>query len=314
MVNNDSPDHGQKLQDEFNDFIQLIQNKENLGFAEGNNIGIRAALADKRADAVLILNNDTTVEPNFLSEMALVLHSPSFTKEGAGGWSGGPDMVAPRLLDYNNHDKIDNLGIQLMSSGLPFNRGNENEKLFCPSGGCALYTKKLLETISFSPLSSQRRGWGEERKGAGTFYFDPLFFSYCEDLDLGFRARLAGFEAAYATKAIVYHKGSAATSKMSDFAVYHTYRNLLLTQFKNFPALLLLWQSPWLGAGWFFIVARYFFKGRPGVILRALWDGSRGLRFVLSRRREVQKNRKATQKQILSWFSGGLFPKSFVKL
>lgn len=316
VVNNDSPEDGQKLQDEFGDFINLIQNKENLGFSEGNNVGIRAALADERVDAVLILNNDTVVEPNFLSEMA---------KIDAG-------MVAPRLLNYNNRDKIDNLGVQLMSSGLPFNRTDENHKLFCPSGGCALYTRELLEAIDITirhpelvsgsvlesykqmpkPSTSAGRQVRHDDIATDAYYFDPLFFAYCEDIDLGFRARLLGFTAAYATKAIVYHKGSAATSKMSDFAVYHTYRNLLWTQFKNFPALLLLWQSPWLGAGWFFIIALYLFKGRPGVILRAFSDGVPGLRFILSRRQQVQRNRKVTQKQIISWFSSGLFPKKFL--
>ena len=144
-------------------------------------------------------------------------------------------------------------------------------------------------------------------------YFDPIYFSYCEDLDLGWRARNLGFEAKYAKDAIVYHKGSAIHGKLSDFAVYHTYRNLLWTQFKNFPAPLLLWQSPWLGVGWFFIISLYFFKGRPSIIFRALWDGARGLRFALNRRGQIQRNRKATQKQILSWFASGLFPKSFVK-
>ena len=87
-------------------------------------------------------------------------------------------------------------------------------------------------------------------------YFDPMYFSYAEDLDLGWRARLNGFNAGYATNAIAYHKGSASTKKLSDFAVYHTYRNLLWTQFKNFPFLLFLWQLPWLFAGW---TALFFF-------------------------------------------------------
>jgi len=288
LVNNDSAEHGEKLQVEFGDFIILVQNKKNLGFAEGNNVGLRSALADKNVDAVFLLNNDTEVEPDILTELS---RTPA-------------DMVAPRMIRFDYRDKIDNLGIVLMSSGLPFNRTNENQKLFCPSGGAALYSRKLLEAVATPSFT---------KEGAGGWWFDPLFFAYCEDLDLGWRARLAGFEAAYTTKAIVYHKGSAATSKMSDFAVYHTYRNLLWTQFKNLPAPLLLWQSPWLGLGWFFIFFLYLFKGRSGVILRALWDGMMGLHFVLNHRQQVQRNRKATQKQILSWFTNGLFPRNLLK-
>lgn len=292
VVNNDSAAHGQSIQDEFGDFITLIQNKENLGFAEGGDVGIRHALADKKTDAVLLLNNDTAVEPNFLQEMASCLTNHA-------------DMVAPRIMDCGDHNKIDNLGIVLMSSGLPFNRLDERQPLFCPSGGCALYSRKMLEAVKTCSPSFTK-------EGAGGWFFDPLFYAYVEDLDLGFRARILGFKANYAPKAIIYHKGSAATSKLSDFALYHTYRNLLWAQFKNFPALLLLWQSPWLGAGWFFIFALYFFKGRPKVIIKAFWDGMMGLRFFLNRRGQVQQNRKATQKEILSWFAPGLFPRSYL--
>lgn len=282
LVNNDSNEQGRSLQDEFPG-VELIQNQENLGFAEGNNVGIRRALTDKSVEAVLILNNDTTVEPNFLSELV-----PPLTKGGLGGVA---DMVAPRMLQFADRNKIDNLGLQLMSSGLPFNRRNENEKLFCPSGGAALYSRKLLETVGL---------------------FDPLFFAYAEDLDLGWRARNAGFECGYAANAIVYHKGSAATSKMSDLAVYNTYRNLMWTQFKNLPLSLLLWQSPWLAAGWLFLFALYTAKGRPGIIFKAFFDGLLGLRFMVKRRRTAQKLRTASNKTILSALASGLFPKNLL--
>ena len=246
VVNNDASDHAQTFQDEFGDFIEIIQNENNLGFAEGNNVGIRQALKDQKTNAILLLNNDTVVEPDFLS---------AIVKSDAG-------MVAPRMMRYDERNKIDNLGIVLMSSGLAFNRSDENQKLFCPCGACALYSRKLLETIVIA-----RRGTSRSND---SYYFDPSYFAYCGDLDLGWRARNAGFKPAYAKDAIVFHKGSASTNKLSDFAVYHTYRNLLWTQFKNFPAPLLLWQSPWLGVGWFFIISLYFFKGRPSIIFPPL--------------------------------------------
>ena len=275
VVNNDSKEDAQSLKDGFFD-IQIIQNEKNLGFAEGNNVGTRAALADKKTDAILILNNDTTVEPNFLNELVKV----------------DADMIAPRMLDYNDHDKIDNLGIVLMTSGLPFNRLNENQKLFCPSAGCALYSKKLLETVGM---------------------FDPTYFCYTEDLDLGWRARNSGFGAGYATKAIVYHKGSASTSKLSDFAVYHTYRNLLWTQFKNLPAILLLWQSPWLLAGRVFIFFFYILKGRARVILKSYVHGESGALLMFKKRTKNLKKKTVSNKKVLSWFEAGLFPKNLIK-
>ncbi|MEK7125700.1 MAG: glycosyltransferase family 2 protein [Patescibacteria group bacterium] len=276
LVNNDTINHGQILKNEFGDFIFLVQNPKNLGFSEGNNAGIRAALADSQTDAVFILNNDTIVDSNILHEI---------TKSEA-------DMVAPRMMQYHDRGEVDNLGIQLMSSGLPFNRRDIKDKLFCPTGGAALYTRKLLETVGL---------------------FDPQFYAYTEDLDLGFRARLMGFKADYMPNAIVYHKGSAATAPMSDFAVYHTYRNLIWAQFKNFPALLLLWQSPWLALGWIFILVLYIKKGRGKIILRALWAGLSGLPAMGKERQKIQRQRKASQKEILSWLSPGLFPRSYLK-
>lgn len=286
VVNNDAPDHGTALKDEFPD-ITLIQNDQNLGFAEGNNVGIRHALSNDQTDAVLILNNDTEVAPNFLSEMAR-----------ANG-----DMIAPRMMQYYSHDKVDNLGIMLMKSGLPFNRTNEHQKLFCPSAGCALYTRKLLEAISPSFT----------KEGAGGWYFDPVFFAYAEDVDLGFRARLMGFEPGYAKDAVVYHKGSAATSKLSDLAVYNTYRNLIWTQYKNYPLTLFLRHLFWLVLGWKLIFFGYLAKGRPGVIIRAIFDGVRGLSTMKQKRREIQKKRAVDAHAMCSWFESSMFPRNLLE-
>lgn len=332
IVNNDAPEHARLLKDEFSGFITVIQNEKNLGFAEGNNIGIRRALADKNVDAVLLLNNDTVVEPNFLNEMAKNLNSAHETQtlppppslEGRG--SLGIGMVAPRLMQYNDRDKVDNLGIVLMTSGLAFNRLDENQKLFCPSAGCALYSRKLLEAVALPHviLSEARRkpgGVEGSRESTTRFfanaqndvdYFDPLYFAYAEDLDLGFRARNAGFEPAYAKDAIVYHKGSNATSKLSDLAVFHTYRNLLWTQYRNMPAILLLWQSPWLFMGRVFIFLFYLLKGRPGIIIKALIEGEIGILALLNKKNKRKKKYPPARK-ILSWFETGLFPRNLIK-
>src|SRR3990167_1731820 len=72
VVNNDILEHKTALEHEYGDFIKIIQNSQNLGFCEGNNTGIRYALADPKTDAILLLNNDTVVEPNFLKEMTAI--------------------------------------------------------------------------------------------------------------------------------------------------------------------------------------------------------------------------------------------------
>lgn len=280
VVNNDTQDHGDALKHEFPN-IELIQNESNVGFAEGNNIGIRAALRNNETGAVLILNNDTKVEPSFLSSMA----------------STKGDMVAGRMMQYDDREKIDNLGVVLMKSGLAFNRTDEKQKLFCPSAGCALYTRRLLEIAAY------------ERDGM-RYYFDRMYFMYCEDVDLGFRARLAGFESAYAPDAVVYHKGSASTSKLSDLAVYNTYRNLIWTQYKNYPLPIFLRNIFWIILGWKLIFWGYVFKGRPRLISRAIFDGVHGITTMKQKRAEIQKKATVTsQVTVKQWFENGLFPK-----
>ncbi|MDP3995223.1 MAG: glycosyltransferase family 2 protein [bacterium] len=282
VVNNDAHEHGDNLKREFPD-ITLIQNVSNVGFAEGNNVGIRAALKNDRTDAVLILNNDTEVEPGFLSAMTNVRG----------------DMIAARMMQYNDRNNVDNLGVVIMKSGLAFNRLDEKQKLFCPSAGCALYSRKLLEAVAY------------ERDGT-QYYFDRTYFAYAEDVDLGFRARLLGFEPGYAQGAIVYHKGSASSSKLSEFAVYNTYRNLMWTQYKNYPASLFLQNIFWIILGWKLIFWGYVFKGRPRIIARAIFDGLAGLSVMKRKRAEIQKKRAIDCRTMRSWFESGLFPKNLL--
>ena len=72
LVNNDTINHGQILKNEFGDFIFLVQNPKNLGFSEGNNAGIRAALADSQTDAVFILNNDIKYLMQILHNLIII--------------------------------------------------------------------------------------------------------------------------------------------------------------------------------------------------------------------------------------------------
>ena len=319
LVNNDAPAHAKALKEEFPN-VTLIQNQSNVGFAEGNNIGIRAALKDDQTDAVLILNNDTEVEPDFLSEMAKQLPPPVFRRG-----SGGGDMIAATMMQDNDRDKVDNLGVVMMKNGLPFNRFDENQKLFCPSAGCALYSRKLLEAIRITPVIARERTRDRGNpvnneiatppKAArdDIWYFDRTYFAYAEDVDLGFRARLLGFEPGYAENAVVYHKGSASSSKLSDLAVYNTYRNLIWTQYKNYPLTLFLRHLFWLVLGWQLIFFGYLFKGRPLVVIKAIFDGVAGLSAMKQKRNEIQKKRVADARAIRSWFERGLFPKNLLQ-
>ncbi len=202
--------------------VTIIRLGANLGFAGGNNVGIRYALG-LGCDYILILNNDTVVHESALREMVgTALLAPAI------------GMVAPAVYDYCKPNLIDRLGVVLTKSGLAYDRKNwEDGPLFCPSGCAALYSRSLLSAVQF----------GEE-------FFDEDFFAYSEDVDLGFRAQLRGFRATLAEDAIVYHKGSASSGgRGSLMSIYLGHRNTIWTIIKNYPVRLLLRNILWIVLG-----------------------------------------------------------------
>jgi len=210
--NNGGQKNGEILRAKYGKKHIVLENDKNLGYAGGNNVGIRYALTSLRADYVLILNNDTVVHPSFLEQMVKSA-SPSL-KIG---------MVGATILQHNKQDRIDTIGLKLLMSGLPYKRTNVQDPLFCPSGACALYSAKMLYDIEMN---------GE--------FFDEDFFLYAEDVDLGFRGILRGYESMIADDAIVYHKVSATTKEQSPLSIYYGHRNTPLMILKNFPRSLLL--------------------------------------------------------------------------
>lgn len=112
--NKSSRDDGQKLEQKYSKKHVVILNKKNLGYAGGNNIGIRYALDNLKASYILVINNDTVVEPLFLTSMIKTAES-------------SPDigMVAATIKCFKNRDQIDSLGLKLTKTGLPYKRTRE---------------------------------------------------------------------------------------------------------------------------------------------------------------------------------------------
>lgn len=219
------------------DKIKINIEAENKGFAEGNNINIRQALKDEKIDYILTLNNDTTLDKNFLTN--LFNHAQK----------NNSAMTQAVMMKMDKPDTVDCLGIELMMSGITFNIKSPDKIIFCPSAGAALYSRELLEKTK----EEKQISTGFESRIVYD-YFDSSFFAYAEDFDLGFRARLLGFSASLADDAICLHKGSATTSVMSDFAVYHTYRNLIFCLYKNLPTKL------WWQYGLFLLIGQIIIK------------------------------------------------------
>jgi GT2 family glycosyltransferase len=209
VVDNGSTDgSADLLRERRGERIQPILLPSNQGFAGGNNAGIRAA----RGEYVILLNNDTVVDPGWLS----ALHGAALRHPDAG-------MFTPKILNYYRRDEIDNTGHLIYPDGLARGRhrlekddgrfDEEGETLW-PSGCAGVYRKAMLEEIGL---------------------LDETFFAYGEDVDLGLRARWAGWDCYYVPDAVVYHKYSATTGTYSSRKAFLVERNRLWILFKNFP-------------------------------------------------------------------------------
>ena len=120
--------------------------------------------------------------------------------------------------------------------------------------------------------------------------FDEDYFSYLEDVDLGFRLRLLGYRCLYVPQARVLHVGSASLGRESEFAIYHSLRNMVWTFLKNMPFPFVVLYLPvhfimYVGYSLF-----YAFCCCPCVSLKAFRDAMLGIPAVLRKRRDIQAN------------------------
>ncbi len=205
VVDNGSTDGTQKIIKEKFPELKLIQNKENLGFAEGNNIGARHATGDY----LLFLNNDTVVDENMINELVKVAESDDKIA-----------ILGPKIYFYDRRNVIWFAGGKLKTYGTTHYGFNEkdvgqHDKIRDVDfvTGCALMIRKSMA------------------KKIGLF--DPFFFIYYEDLDLSLRAREAGYRVIYAPKAVMWHKCHVTMDKMSERGRFLGERNILLVAEKH---------------------------------------------------------------------------------
>jgi GT2 family glycosyltransferase len=190
VVDNGSADgSADMVADEFAGFV-LLRETENLGFAEACNRGILAS----HGEWVAMLNNDAVAEPEWAK--ALV--------EAAVEAPAHCGMLQSLLLYQSRSDTVNSTGIEMTRSGggrdrmegRPRTEAQRSDEIFCPTAGAAAYRRSMLEAIHIS---------------GG--YFDRVHFMYFEDMDLGWRARLAGYDARYVPGSIVHHAWHGSTER-----------------------------------------------------------------------------------------------------
>lgn len=209
LVDNNSKDNqAEKLEKQF-PYVKLIKNTENTGFCIANNQGMELALKDK-ADYVLLLNNDTTVTPNFLD--ILIDYSEKHPKVG---------ITTPKINYYYQQNVVWCMGgniskytglCRLIGKG---KQSSQYSKIIEPdfASGCALLVKQ------------------EVFKKIGLL--DPVYFAYYEDADFSYRTRMAGYKIVVLPKSIILHKKSASagikkSQKISPLQAYYLSRNMII--------------------------------------------------------------------------------------
>ena len=258
--------------------IRVISNQHNLGFGAAINQAFRTSVSPYLAP----LNDDAIAHPGWLQ--ALVDFADQHPKTG---------MLASQVR-LAGTDTLDSAGMLLAADGSSKQCGHAQsaddfgqpaDALF-PSGSAALYRRDMLEDV-----------------GA----FDDSFFLYCEDSDLGLRARWAGWDCKFVPQAIVEHRYSHSAGRASALKAFYVERNRLYLTVKTFPARM-LWLVPLAAMvryGWH-VVAMFSGQGKgaeyreagnsaamlPWFVLRAHWAALCNLPTLLRARRSIFANRR----------------------
>ena len=202
--------------------IKVLELKKNEGFCSAVNKGILVS----RTPYVILLNNDTRVEKDFVKEML-------------SGIQKRQDCFScqAKMMQMNDPGRMDDGGNFYSALGWAFAEGKgksekeyEKEKeIFSSCAGAAIYRKAVFQKIGL---------------------FDEAHFAYLEDLDMGYRAKICGYHNWFLPKAKVYHVGSGSTgSQYNGFKVKYSARNNLYLIYKNMPWWQIIGNLPFLLAG-----------------------------------------------------------------
>ena len=277
LVDNVSRDESHKRCKEKFPEIKLIENKTNLGYCEGNNVGIREAAGE----FVVILNPDTRVEPNWLEELF-----KAYNKYGDG-------LYQPKILAFENQI-FESAGNMLHLFGFGYSKGrgtkdvgqyNKPEEIGYASGACLFTSSRILNQIGL---------------------FDPFVFLYHDDLDLGWRAVHLGIKSYYVPSSTIYHAGSY-NYKWSARKFFWLERNrhyCLLTHYskKTFYKIL-----PALVIVEIMVIFAYLSKGFIKMKIKAYADIIKNRKHIAKRYRELEQRKIIPDSELIMTLPDDMF-------
>jgi GT2 family glycosyltransferase len=278
LVDNSPTGEGCSVKNELLE-LKLLSPQRNIGFAGGNNLGI----ASTETGFVGLINSDAFPEPEWLEKLLdAAQRHPDYAAFGS-----------LQLLD-ENPKFLDGLGDSYHPSGIFRREGHgeqrgqygeiQSREIFSPCAAAALYRRDALLAVGG---------------------FDEDFFCYGEDVDLGFRLRLAGWKSMLVPDAVVRHVGSASSGgQRSEFASYHGHRNMVWVYVKNMPGFLFWLFLPLHLLANIASVIVLTLRGQGKVAWRAKCDAIKGLPKMWKKRKAIQAKRVVSVWDILralSW-------------
>ena len=274
IADNNSTDGSRELVYREYPWVRVLELTENFGFAGACNAGIEAA----KGEIIALLNNDTEVDPGWAAAVV-----DAFARHPEVG------SVASKMLLFDRRDHIHTAGDLFTVDGRAVNRGvwqrdegqyDREEFVFSACGGSSAYRRAMLDDIGL---------------------LDDDFFFSIEDVDLGWRAQLAGWRCLYTPAAVVYHQLSASGGGVT--ASYYTGRNQLYLLVKDYPSA--LWRK--YGGAVVRAQARQAWEALRAwrgeaarARLRGMLAGLLGLPKMLRKRRAVQASRRVSDAYIES--------------
>lgn len=279
VVDNASTDDSVELMRKQYPEVRVLELGYNGAFVGAVNAGIRATTGE----IVVLLNNDTAAEPEWLAELIAVLDA-------------APDagMAASKLLLWDRRDTLHSAADFYGLDGIPGSRGvwqrdegqyDRDRYVFGACGGAAAYRRTLFDDIGL---------------------FDQELFAYCEDVDLNLRAQAAGYGCVFAPRSRVYHRLSATGS--GPFASYHCGRNFITVLLKDVPGPVLRRHWPRMVRAQARFAIEALWHAREPAARARLRGQLAGLALVprtLVRRRQVQRRLRVPAERIEALMAQG---------
>lgn len=275
VVENGSTDNSIEVIKQVCPEAEVLKFPDNAGFAGGVNRGIRPLLEDG-VEYIILFNNDAIADKDWVKN--LVNAAEAHTDVG---------IVTGKFM-RTDKQHIDSTGDQYSTHAMPFPRGRNQvdtgqydkaEYVFGATGGASLYRAKMLQAIGL---------------------FDEDFFAYFEDVDISFRAQLAGWKVWYQPTAVAYHHVSATSSKLGSFSRYHSVKNFIYLYNKNMPG-----AYYWRYKLWFLNRLARMMVGalrdhQLGTYFKAVGVAALHIPSTLSKRHHIQKTRQVSPDYINS--------------